>query len=111
MEAFSLKNANLRCIRKQLRDALYDRGCLEKICIGLTNYILAKHGGAQNIPTSNNMHVVDHLLKNHPNNFNAFSIKPSTKFSSITSLTSSTLCYLRVYISWAIMILNNIMTH
>jgi hypothetical protein len=46
LEAFSIKNAYLTCIGEQLRNALNDTGRLEKIYIGLTNYILAKHGGA-----------------------------------------------------------------
>jgi hypothetical protein len=46
MEAFSIKNAYLRCIGEQLLHALNDTGRLGKIYIGLTNYILAKYGGA-----------------------------------------------------------------
>jgi hypothetical protein len=45
MEAFSLKNAYLRCIGKQLRNALNDKGHLGYIYIGLINYVLAKHNG------------------------------------------------------------------
>jgi hypothetical protein len=50
LEAFSLRNAYLRCIGKQFRDALNDTGHLGTIYQGLINYILAKNGGAQNIP-------------------------------------------------------------
>ena len=50
IEAFSLKNAYLRCIDEQLRNALNDKGRLGIIYIGLTHFILAKHGGAKNIP-------------------------------------------------------------
>ena len=47
--AFSLKNAYLRCIRKQLWNALNDPGRLSIIYKGLTPHILAKHREAQNI--------------------------------------------------------------
>ena len=50
IEAFSLKNAYLKCIGEQLRNALNDTSRLGKIYRGLTHYILAKHGGAQEIP-------------------------------------------------------------
>ena len=50
IEAFSLKNAYLRCIGEQLRNALNDKGRLGIIYRGLTHFILAKHGGAENIP-------------------------------------------------------------
>jgi hypothetical protein len=50
LEAFSLRNAYLRCIGENLRDALNDTGQLGIIFQGLTNYIFAKNGGAQNIP-------------------------------------------------------------
>ena len=50
IEAFSLKNAYLRCIGEQLRYALNYTDILGKIYRGLTHYILAKHGGAQEIP-------------------------------------------------------------
>ena len=50
IEAFSLKNAYLRCIGEQLRNALNDKGRLGTIYRGLTHFILAKHGGAKNIP-------------------------------------------------------------
>ena len=49
IEAFSLTNANLRCIGEQLRDALNDSGQLGKIYQGLIHYIIAKHGGAKSI--------------------------------------------------------------
>ena len=48
--AFSFKNAYLRCIGEQLQSALNEKGRLGKIYNGLTCYILAKHGGSQNIP-------------------------------------------------------------
>jgi hypothetical protein len=50
LEAFSLINTYLRCIGENLRDALNDTGRLGIIFQGLTNYIFAKNGGAQNIP-------------------------------------------------------------
>ena len=50
IEAFSLKNAYLRCIGEQLQNALNDKGRLGIIYKGLTHFILAKHGGAANIP-------------------------------------------------------------
>ena len=48
LKAFSLKNAYLRCIGNQLKDALNDNGMLGNIYRGLTNYIFALHGGAEN---------------------------------------------------------------
>ena len=50
IEAFSLKNAYLRCTGEQLQNALNDKGRLGIIYRGLTHFILAKHGGAKNIP-------------------------------------------------------------
>jgi hypothetical protein len=50
MQAFSLKNAYIRCIGEQLKDALNDTGKLGLIYRGLTNFILAKFGGALNLP-------------------------------------------------------------
>ena len=50
IEAFSLKNAYLRCIGEQRRNALNDRGRLGKIYRGLTHYILAKYGGHKKSP-------------------------------------------------------------
>ena len=50
IKAFSFKNAYLRCIGEQLRNALNDKGRLGIIYRGLTHFILAKHGGAKNIP-------------------------------------------------------------
>jgi hypothetical protein len=49
LEAFSLRNAYLRCIGEQLQEALNDTGRLGTIYQGLTNYVFAKNGGAQNI--------------------------------------------------------------
>jgi hypothetical protein len=56
MQAFSLKNAYIRCIGEQLKDALNDTGKLGLIYRGLTNFILAKFDGALNLPrlTSHN---------------------------------------------------------
>ena len=48
--AFSLKNAYLTCIGEQLINALNDTRRLGKIYNGLTTHILAKHGGALNLP-------------------------------------------------------------
>ena len=50
IEVFSLKNAYLRCIGEQLRNALNDKGRLGIIYRGITHFILAKHGGVENIP-------------------------------------------------------------
>ena len=50
IEAFSLKSTYLRCIGEQLRNALNDKGRLGIIYRGLMHFILAKHGGAENIP-------------------------------------------------------------
>ena len=50
LEAFSLKNTYLRCISEQLRNALNDPGKLGIIYKGLVQHILAKHGGAKDIP-------------------------------------------------------------
>ena len=49
LKGFSLKNAYLRCISEQLRNALNDTGRLGIIYKGLTQQILAKHGGAEDI--------------------------------------------------------------
>ena len=49
IEAFSLKNAYLRCIGEQLQNALNDKGKLGKTYYGLTQFILAKFGGAKEI--------------------------------------------------------------
>lgn len=50
LQAFSLTNAYLTCIGTQLQAALNDPGKLGTIYRGLTQYTLAKYGGAQNIP-------------------------------------------------------------
>ena len=50
LEAFSLINAYLPCKSKNLCTALNDIRRLGIIYQGLTNYIFAKNGGAQNIP-------------------------------------------------------------
>jgi hypothetical protein len=50
MEAFSIKNAYLQCIGKQLLHILNDTFRLGIIYRGLIQYILAKHGIALNIP-------------------------------------------------------------
>ena len=49
LEAFSLKNAYLKCIGEQLRNALNDSGRIGIIYRGLIQHILAKHGGAEDI--------------------------------------------------------------
>ena len=58
IEAFSLKNAYLRCIREQLQNALNDKGKLGKIYYGLTQFILAKFGGAKEITRIKYHHCV-----------------------------------------------------
>ena len=50
LEAFSLKNAYLRCISEQLINVLNDPGKLGIIYKRLIQHILAKYGGAQDIP-------------------------------------------------------------
>ena len=50
LEAFSLKNAYLRCISEQLRNTPNDKGRLGIIYKGLIQHILAKNGGAKDIP-------------------------------------------------------------
>ena len=50
IEVFSLKNAYLRCIGEQFQNALNNKGRLGIIYRGLTHFILAKHGGVENIP-------------------------------------------------------------
>ena len=50
IEAFSLKNAYLRCIGEQLQHALNDTGRLGAIYNGLLQFILAKFGGSEGIP-------------------------------------------------------------
>jgi hypothetical protein len=84
LEAFSLRNVYLRCIGEQLRDALNDTGYLGTIYQGLTNYIFAKNGGAQNIPRitkqacvrspiSCTLYLLKHVagthIRNHHDNF------------------------------------------
>jgi hypothetical protein len=84
LEAFSLRNAYLRCIGEQLRDALNDTGYLGTIYQGLTNYIFAKNGRAQNIPRitkqacvrspiSCTLYLLKHVagthIRNHHDNF------------------------------------------
>ena len=49
IEAFSLKNAYLRCIGEQLPNSLNDKGRLGIIYRGLTHFILTKYGGAESI--------------------------------------------------------------
>jgi hypothetical protein len=84
LEAFSLRNAYLRCIQKQLQDALNDTGRLGIIYQGLTNYIFAKNDGAQNIPRitkqacigspiSRTLYLLKHMagthIRKHQDNF------------------------------------------
>jgi hypothetical protein len=53
LNTYSLKTEYLTCIEKQLCNALNDPGRLGTIYIGLTNHILAKYGGSQNLPLLN----------------------------------------------------------
>jgi hypothetical protein len=46
MDAFSFKTTYLKCIGKQLRDALNDQGRLGTIYKGLTKFLMAKYGGS-----------------------------------------------------------------
>jgi hypothetical protein len=62
MEAFSIKNAYLRYIGEQLLHALNDTRRLEKIYNGLTNYILAKYGGALHIPRLKHQDCIRSLI-------------------------------------------------
>ena len=50
IEAFSLKNAYLKCIGEQLQNTLNDKRRLGIIYRGLTHFILVKYGGAKKIP-------------------------------------------------------------
>ena len=61
IEAYSLKNAYLRCIGEQLRNALNDKGRLDIIYRGLTHFILAKYGGAENIPKIKHQDCIESL--------------------------------------------------
>jgi len=58
IEAFSLKNAYLRCIGEQLQNALNDKGRLGKIYHGLTQFILAKFGGSKELTRIKYHHCV-----------------------------------------------------
>ena len=58
IEAFSLQNAYLRCIGKQLQNALNDKGCFGKIYYGLTQFIFAKFGGSKEITRIKHHHCV-----------------------------------------------------
>jgi hypothetical protein len=58
IEAFSLKNAYLRCIGEQLQHALNDTGRLGQIYKGLLQFILATFGGAEEIPRIKYHHCV-----------------------------------------------------
>jgi hypothetical protein len=53
LDAHSLKTEYLTCIGKQLCNALNDPGRLRTIYKGLTNHILAKYGGSQQLPLLN----------------------------------------------------------
>jgi hypothetical protein len=53
LDAHSLKTEYLTYISKQLCNALDDPGRLGTIYKGLTNHILAKYGGSQNLPLLN----------------------------------------------------------
>ena len=55
-EAFSLKNAYLRCISEQLRNALNDPGRLGIIYKRLIQYILAKYGREEDIHRKKKYH-------------------------------------------------------
>lgn len=54
LKAFLLRNIYLRCTREQLGDALNDTRKLGTINQGLTNYIIVKNDGIQNIPRITN---------------------------------------------------------
>ena len=58
IEAFSLQNAYLRCIGEQLQNALNDKGRLDKIYYGLTQFILPKCGGAKEITRKKSHHCI-----------------------------------------------------
>jgi hypothetical protein len=89
LEAFSLRNAYLHCIGKNLRDALNDSSRLGIIFQGLTNYIFAKNGGAQNIPritqqacvrslTTRTIFLLKHIAGTHiRNNKDGFILSPT----------------------------------
>ena len=50
LETFSLKNTYLRCITKQLKNALNNPGRLGIMYKGVIQYMLAKYGGVEDIP-------------------------------------------------------------
>jgi hypothetical protein len=89
LEAFSLRNAYLRCIGEQLQDALNDTGRLGTMYQGLTNYIFTKNGGTQNIPRitkqacvrspiSYILFLLKHVASTHIRNHQAnFSLSPT----------------------------------
>ena len=58
IEAFSLKNAYLRCIGEQLQNALNDKGRLGKIYHGLIQFVLAKFGGSKELTRIKYYHYV-----------------------------------------------------
>ena len=58
IEASSLQNPYLRCIEEQLQNALNDKGRLGKIYYGLTQFTLAKFGGAKEITRIKSHHCV-----------------------------------------------------
>jgi hypothetical protein len=65
LEAFSLINAYLRCIGKNLRDALNDTSRLGIMYQGLTNYISQKMAEYKIFLKSPNKHAFDFLLPKH----------------------------------------------
>lgn len=65
LEAFSLKNAYLRCIGKNLWDALNDTNRLGIMYQGFTNYILQKMAKHKIFLKSPNKHAFDLLLPKH----------------------------------------------
>ena len=83
IQACSLHNAYLRCIGQELRNVQNDKGELRIIYTGLTYFILAKHGGAANIPTIKHQHCIYPPLE-HPSYFQLHGVK---FFISTTALS------------------------
>ena len=84
IQACSLHNAYLRCIGLELRNVRNDKGGLQIIYTGLTYFILAKHGGAANVPTIKHQHCIYSPPLEHPSYFQLHGVK---FFISTTALT------------------------
>ena len=63
------------CIGQQLRNVLNDKGRLGIIYKGLMHFILAKHGGAANIPRIKHQHCISPPSLEHPFSFQLHGVK------------------------------------